>query len=57
MSMTPEVVLRLNGLEITSRDPLCIRALWDLIGTSVVESDRRFLAGPELDRTLPEDRP
>ena len=53
---TPELVIRLGNLEVTSHDPLAIRTAWGLIGTSISEEEGAFLNGdkwPERD-TRPE---
>jgi hypothetical protein len=57
---TPEAVLRLDGMTITTTDEVCVRTLWKLMGTALRPEDVRQLEGarpaPAGDSTRSEDR-
>jgi hypothetical protein len=43
--MAPEAILQLDGMEIRTSDPLCVRTLWGLMASAVSPSDALFLEG------------
>jgi hypothetical protein len=48
----PEAILRLDGVEVRTTDPVCVRTLWGLLATAVKADDAAYLAGlpPEPER-------
>jgi hypothetical protein len=46
----PEAILRLDGVEVRTTDPVCVRTLWGLLATAVKPDDAAYLiAVPEPD--------
>jgi hypothetical protein len=41
----PEAILRLDGVEVRTTDPVCIRTLWGLLATAVTPTDADYLNG------------
>ena len=43
--MTPEAILRLDGMEIHTTDVVCVRTLWGLMSTAITPKDALALNG------------
>jgi hypothetical protein len=49
----PEAILRLDGVEVRTTDPVCVRTLWGLLATALKAGDVAYLNGlspPEQER-------
>ncbi len=49
-------ILELDGIEIRTTDPICVRTLWGLMRTAVTQKDAAVLAGADPRTRDPEAR-